>query len=109
MSKILTPDNTDPLDDLTPGQALANERELGQLAYNRLTILSALKAEVHPDSLNEQLREIERQMVVLGWNGKAHIVVKLGDGFRIKSAPKRDGNIIKVRPFKMSAFVNKYI
>lgn len=81
------------------------EKKLGQLAYNRLTILSALKTNVHPESLKEQLREIERQMVVLGWNGKAHIVTKTRDGFTIKSSPIK-GNIIRVNPLAISGKYN---
>lgn len=85
------------------------DKKLGQLAYNRLIILTSLKAEVHQESLKEQLREIERQMVVLGWDGKAHIVSKVKDGFIIQSAPKKEGSIVRVKPFKMKAFVNKYL
>ena len=81
------------------------EKELGQLAYNRLTILAALKTNVHPKSLKEQLREIEKQMVVLGWDGKAHIVTKIRDGFTIESSPKK-GNIIRVKPLTLSGKYN---
>ena len=81
------------------------EKELGQLAYNRLTILAALKTNVHPKSLKEQLREIEKQMVVLGWDGRAHIVTKTRDGFTIESSPIK-GNIIRVKPLALSGKYN---
>lgn len=95
---------------MTPQQKRQNKLQLGQLAHNRLTILAALKAEVNQDSLKEQLREIEKQMVKLGWDGRAHIVQKVRDGFIIKSGPEDgEGKIIRVSPFKVGAHVNKYI
>ena len=83
----------------------SEEKELGQLAYNRLTILAALKTNVHPESLKEQLREIEKQMVVLGWDGRAHIVTKTRDGFTIESSSKK-GTIIRVKPLALSGKYN---
>lgn len=85
-------------------------KQLGQLAFNRLQILDALKAERNVESLKEQLREIDKQMVLLGWDGKAHTVIMTSNGPRIKKPQlKPKGKIIRVKPFKMSAHINKYV
>ena len=83
-------------------------QKLGQLAFNRLQILGLIKAGTHVESNKEQLREIEKQMVILGWDGKAHTVIQTKGGLVIKSKPKRDGHIIRIKPFKLGAFINKY-
>lgn len=87
---------------------LSIPRRMGQLAFNRLQILDALKAGRNVESLKEQLRELEKQMVLLGWNSKEHKVIMTNNGPRIKSQPKTKGRIIRVKPFKMSAHINKY-
>ncbi len=80
---------------------MKDENKLGQLAFNRLTILAALRADPQP-SLKEQLREIEKQMVKLGWDGKAHVVTKTPAGFTI-SAPVPKGHVINVKQFQMNS------
>lgn len=84
------------------GVDVTQPKLLGKFAFKRLQILGALKVGHTVDSLKEQLREIEKQMVQFGWDGKAHIVVMTGSGPRIQAQPKTKGNIINVTPFNMN-------
>lgn len=82
---------------------------------DRLKILGVLDAG-RPDeyvagkiSLKEQLREIEKAMVILGWNGKAHIVKMTSRGPVLTYQTQKTGHVIMVKRFNTRAHVNKYI
>ena len=82
-------------------------KQLGEFAFKRLQLLSAVKAKRNVESLKEQLREIEKSMVRLGWNAKAHVVIMTPDGPRVKQEPT-EGIVIRAKPFQIKAHVNKY-
>ena len=84
------------------GVDVTQPKLLGEFAFKRLQILGALKVEHNVYNLKEQLREIEKQMVQFGWDGKAHIVIMTASGPRIQDRPKTKGNIINVTPFNMN-------
>jgi hypothetical protein len=81
---------------------------LGQLAFNRLQILNAISYGRNVDSLKEQLREIEKQMIRLGWDGEPHKVSMTADGPElIKYYQKPEGHIIGIKPFSVGAELNR--
>lgn len=88
--------------------------KLGKLAMARVELLGALDAGRKNEyvagkiSLKEQLRELEKAMVILGWDGKAHVVrqTKLGPVIVKKH---RKGHVISVQRFNTHAHINKYV
>lgn len=85
-----------------------DERKLGRLAFNRLQLLGLVNAGSHVSYNNEQIREVEKEMIKLGWNGMAHTVTSGADGFRLKNRPVTQGHIIKVKPFKLNSKIRNY-
>lgn len=85
-----------------------DEVRLGQLAFNRLQVLSAIDVGHNVSMLKEQLREIEKSMVHLGWDGEPHLVRMVEGQPRLVKQEKPDGIVIAVKPFKAEGFMNKY-
>ena len=85
-----------------------NESRLGGLAFNRLQLLNLINAGSHVSYNKEQVREIEKEMVILGWDGLAHTVTCGKYGFRLKKNPVTRGHIIRVKPFKLNSKIRNY-
>lgn len=84
------------------------ERKLGRLGFDRLQLLGLVNAGSHVSYNKEQLREVEKEMIKLGWDGKAHTITCGKDGFRLSKEPVSQGHIIRVKPFKLDSKIRNF-